>query len=500
MSNEIIKDEIDSGNVEILNAYQFVSQNKIYTDAEISKILMFKNSACVLHKEVLDGEVHVSGKVVSKIVFLGVDGMAHSGDAEMEFNEVIENSKIKQGDSVCIKAVVVDSNLENVSAGEVVLSATVELQTKLTDLQKISYVTGGGDGLYVLEENFEGQFLISSGKQNFDIEIEQGVRENATQILFSSSCLKLKNIKAKNGIAQIDGTVFYNLIFSDESGVKVLNDESLFSEEVLIENADENSNVFANLNVIETTPEILENKIILKNKVEICFDVYKSCKLNFAYDAFSETNEVNLNVVSALQNRFAYNFSENAEVVGNISVKDENFEIRRVIGTVPKEVLIFNTQVEDGFISVEGSANFTAIYEDVDDVVSSVDIEIPFVNKFRSDDMSARAQISAQACIVDVKSKIRKANEIEIGAGISFCFNVFEQNEFAYVSDIEIGEEKPVDDASLVIYTVKKGESLFDVAKKLSIGISKIKEQNPTLEDAVDEGSQIVVYKQKTID
>lgn len=500
MSNEIIKDELVSGNVEFIDKIQFTSQNKIFTDKEISKVLLIRNKASVLHCEVLDGEIHVSGKLISNAVFTSTDVEKSSAEAEMEFNEILKNNLIKQGDEVCIKAQVVDFNVESVSVSEISISATIELKAKLTNFETLSYVTGGGDGLYVLEDDFTNTFLTSSGKQNFEIEIEEQNRGNASNVLCASSCLKLKNVKCMNGIAQIDGSAFYNLVLNNNNEINVLNDQSLFSEEIALEGVDENANVFASLSVESTETEILENKILIKIKAAICFDVYKTCKLKFVSDAFSVTNETNLNVVSALQKRFAYNFGETAEVVGNITVKDENFEIRRIIGTVPADVLVSNIQIEGENISVEGVANFTAIYEDVDDVIDSVDVEIPFVNTFKAGEPVANADLTvSNACVCDVKAKIRKANEIEISAEIDFCFNVFENNEFAFVSDVELGEDKPADDSALVIYTIKNGESIFDVAKKLSIGIAELKAQNPALEEGETEGLQVVVYKQKNI-
>ena len=498
MANEIVKDEFSSGNVEFLEGVQISSQNKIYTDKEISKILFAKSRACVLHTEILDEQVHVSGKVFSNITYLSVDGETESGDAEIEFNEIIKNSKIKQGDQICVSANVIDCLVDSVSVSEVNTTSIVELTPKLVATEKIAYVTGGGDGLYVLDEQFNNKFLIKSGKEELSFEIEVQTRENISKVLDSSCQLCVKNIKARGGIAQVDLNACYNLLLKEDQ-LKILSDEYQTTEEVVIDGSSEQSFICGKLNVLSCETEIVEGKIILKVNAMLCFDVYEEKTLNFVSDAFSVTNEINLNVISALQNRFAYNFSENAEVVGNISVKDEGFEIRRVIGALPKTLVLSKVSPGQNEVLVEGVASFTAIYEDVDDVIDSVDIEIPFVSNVKNANIEADQMFSTSGCIFDVKAKVRKANEIEISAGVGFCFNVFEKNEFAYVNNIEIGEEKLIDESALTIYVVKDNETLFDIAKKLSVSMADLKDQNPALEDELKEGFRLVVYKQKNV-
>ena len=245
--------------------------------------------------------------------------------------------------------------------------------------------------------------------------------------------------------------------------------------------------------------KIQNNKLVLKIGAMLCYDIYEEKTLHFVSDAFSTTNDINLNVVSALQNRFAYNFSDSTEIVGNITVKDEGFEIRKVIGALPKTLLFSKVSTEDDEILIEGIATFTAIYEGVDDSIESVDVEIPFSSKVKSPAEAGAQIVLSGGCTFDVKAKIRKANEIEISAGITLCFNVFEKNEFAYVAGVEIGEEKMSDDSALTVYVVKEGESVFDIAKKLSLDIAELKAQNPELEEGLEVGTRIAFYKQKNL-
>ena len=499
MSNEVIKDELLSGSVSFLEDAQFSSENKIFTDKEISKILFATSDVCVLHTEVLDGQAHVSGKVISNITFETAENEFDAASAEMEFNEVIKNDKIMQGDNICVSAKVVDEAVQFVSTSEVAVKTVAQLSAKLISNENISFVTGGGDGLYVLDDEYSDKFLTKSGKEEINFEIEIPSRDNALKVLNSSCCPVLKNIKAREGIAQVDVAAFYNLLVDDAGQLKVINDEAQISEEIVLDGAGEGSLVCGKLHICSCMAEQAENKLVLKIGAMLCYDIYEEKTLHFVSDAFSTTNDINLNVVSALQNRFAYNFSDSTEIVGNITVKDESFEIRKVIGALPKTLIFSKVSMEDVEILIEGIASFTAIYEGIDDSIESVDVEIPFASKVKNPSDAGAQIVLSGGCTFDVKAKIRKANEIEISAGINLCFNVFEKNEFAYVSGVEIGEEKMSDDSALTVYVVKEGESVFDIAKKLSLDIAELKAQNPELEEGLQVGARIAFYKQKNL-
>lgn len=499
MSNEVIKDELLTGSIELLDGVQFGSQNKIYTDNEISKVLFVKSFANVLHTEILDEEVNVSGKVITSLTYISTSGESQNVDSEIEFNQTVKDKRIKQGDEVCVTSSIIDCEMNSVSVNEVDTNTIVELNVKLVSNEKINYVTGGGDGLYVLDEPFKDKFLTKSGKEEVSFEIEVQNKEDVLDVLNSSCALAVKSIKGRGGIAQVDFNACYSLFIKEEEQFKIINDETSVSEEVVIDIAGDESLICGRMNVISCDSEIQQNKVILKINATFCYDVYEEKTLNFVSDAFSTTNEIKLNVISALQNRFAYNFSENTEIVGNISVNDENFEIRKVVGALPKNLVISKFEVMDGEVEVEGVSLFSAIYQDVEDVYFTVDVEIPFVSTFKNPNIKKGQMVSISSCIFDVKAKIRKANEIEICAGANICFNLFEKNEFAYVNNIEIGEEKIADENALVVYVAKDNESLFDIAKKLSISLAELKEQNPALEDGLNNGASIVIYKQKIV-
>jgi LysM repeat protein len=67
------------------------------------------------------------------------------------------------------------------------------------------------------------------------------------------------------------------------------------------------------------------------------------------------------------------------------------------------------------------------------------------------------------------------------------------------ISDVCVGEEKPIDECSLYIYVVKPNDTLWDIAKEMNVSEDLIVEQNPDILLPLLPGSKLVIYNPKVM-
>ncbi len=102
------------------------------------------------------------------------------------------------------------------------------------------------------------------------------------------------------------------------------------------------------------------------------------------------------------------------------------------------------------------------------------------------------------ACVVtglSVKNFSKEGAQLEGVLKISSC--IFERVEARYVTHAEEGELLQQKDCAITIFLPKKGDDVWEVAKKMGVSPDEVVKCNPDVKFPVGDGTRIVVYRQK---
>ena len=97
-------------------------------------------------------------------------------------------------------------------------------------------------------------------------------------------------------------------------------------------------------------------------------------------------------------------------------------------------------------------------------------------------------------CLSDVCARSKRGKEIEVSGTLSVYSDMYGDNEIGVVSGVVLGEEKPHDDCVLYIYIVKPNQTIWDVAKEMSVSVDLILSQNPDVNLPLVGGEKLVIY------
>ena len=154
--------------------------------------------------------------------------------------------------------------------------------------------------------------------------------------------------------------------------------------------------------------------------------------------------------------------------------------------------------MENGKLNIEGVANATVVYYTKEtNGITSVQVEMPFsVEQKVEGDMSSVVTL----CLSDINARSKRGKEIEVSSELSVYADMFSSGEVGVISNIVVGDNKPKDDCSLYIYIVKPNETIWDIAKDLSVSEDLILEQNPDVELPLKGGERLVIYNPNLMD
>ena len=72
---------------------------------------------------------------------------------------------------------------------------------------------------------------------------------------------------------------------------------------------------------------------------------------------------------------------------------------------------------------------------------------------------------------------------------------MFAENEDCLITQVVLGDEKKQDDCALQIYVVKPNQTVWDIAKELSVSQELILQQNESVSLPLKVGEKLVVYR-----
>ena len=214
-------------------------------------------------------------------------------------------------------------------------------------------------------------------------------------------------------------------------------------------------------------------------------------------DIYSTDNYLNINTESfTIQTNFqSLNFQE--RVSGTNSIDVNALFIDEVLGNCCNDIVIANSRLNRDVLIVDGLATTTVLYRNNEtNSVVPYTMQVPFSIDLKIGNVKDNSQVCVNAKLTKASVKARRGVELEFGGELNISVSISELNEEAVIDSVEISDEKNDRDCNLVIYVAKEGDTVWDIAKEMSVSEEVILEQNPDLVLPIVAGSRIVVYRQ----
>ena len=179
-------------------------------------------------------------------------------------------------------------------------------------------------------------------------------------------------------------------------------------------------------------------------------------------------------------------------ISGVASINETSPFIDEILGVCTNNIVLASSRVENGKLAIEGVANATVVYYTKEtNGVTSVQVEMPFSVEEKVEGLNSSV---VTLCLSDVCARSKRGKEIEVSGNLSVYSDMYGDNEIGVVSGVVLGEEKPHDDCVLYIYIVKPNQTIWDVAKEMSVSVDLILSQNPDVNLPLVGGEKLVIY------
>ena len=481
-------------------------------DAPINRILVANAVPCVEHMEILTGEATYSGNVEFNLVYADAAGQIFSAKENSTLHGKIDNVVLNPLMKPIYNVELVEVKVEDLD-DVVKIFATVAIKVDVLNTDEVCEVKPTNQNIELKRETESHLALVSSGTKTVTLSEEFECKTPVNGVELSLAEANLKSVGSGTGYFVADGEVFVNALLSvqEEDSVSLKNfmETLSFKEEFEDDALQKDDTIYAfsyvrpqdiKIDVLtqakQDEPEKDEQVLRVTAIVTIKYMALREVETEIYTDAFSMTNKTNLALDTLVSSKKLKTERFNATIDGQ-TVQEEP-RIAKVCAVTNQRISVANTKVDDDGLFVEGVANATVLYLTDDDVpvLASVELEVPFSNKFNVQDDFDGSMFTA-AHIMDIEAKVKRGKEITVTFEVCFDVDVFDTQNCVLVKDIELTEEISPSDYSLEIYIAPKGSTVWDICKHLLVTEEVLTKQNPNLVYPLETSQSIVHFVQK---
>lgn len=476
-----------------LESGQFVLECNVGADSEIISLLCVSADVGDVRAAVTAGQIAVSGKVGVNVIYETADGV-NSADYVSDFSKVLADEGMGDGAKVLVDAAIADTETE-LRGSSVAVRIVVQLSPTAVETQSLD-LFDGEEGTCEKRRTLSLIETVADIDAEVETEEKYSVGSGVEKVLgFTPVAVICKQTATETGLS-IDGEICADVIYLSDGEMCRKTFSMPFAKSI---DAPENCCALAVVSMKEsalnvggkaddatltlTAKATVSGFVLRQFEEEVICDVYSPChKLEFSCPCLSFDEIID---TGAYRERIS----------GSVSVADGEADAARVVCARVAECDLTSVTTKDGSIVTEGVVTACVVYETEDGGKSSVKVELPYALDHESRDVREGDSALVGAGCCDLFAKVKRGREIEVGATLAFSTLATRTYRATVVTEATVGEKLEDDGEAIVVVSAKKGETSWDLAKRLCVRAEEVESFNPTVEFPAEGGEKIVVYR-----
>ncbi|MBR7110587.1 MAG: DUF3794 domain-containing protein [Clostridia bacterium] len=439
-------------------------------DKPISEILGKSADASGIVAEQSIGVASLSGKTNFKLIYRTGESDIHALDYFSSFSTETK-LKAEAVDKLFAFGKVLSVEIISQKEKEIKLKAIVEID--VLGAIKNDYATADNLSLCRKTKEIKQTSLKNVATATFDIYEEFETGTDVENILLLDGDLVLSSSKTGRDCILVSGTATTNVSYTSSSGVYSKTFSMPFCEEVQDMDAHPDNDVYLYGQIKESRIVLsgTEEKTVLRVEitVELTCPVFESQTVETLCDAFDVENDVTYTKKECIcyKKTGEWNFEE--RLSGSAKLGEDSPLASRIITTLMAKNVPSSVLADDDKINVEGIAVATVIYEDIEGVVRSVEVELPYALSLKADGAKQGGEVYIRSAVCDVTSALKRSREIEVMYLLRVYAYECEREKFDIIDSLTVTPNEQSEMPALVMYMGGTDKEDFEIAKSLKV-------------------------------
>lgn len=506
MAFEPIFEKVVASIRERLGTEQSQVECKLPTNDDVDKILCNNAKVNVVNVETNGKDVVYSGFVNFQVLYMSKSAEPISMDYTAEFKNSFRTDRELSNVVPIVNAEVIDvSTFVN---GDIRAVATVEFVVDGIINNSSNVLTGiGGDNYFTQKETLNYSNYVATATNKFEVVNDIEIKDGVSKVLSVCPHTYIDKVVVDDGFLTISGGITYNMCYlTDNNIIRTLETSFDFSQEIAQDDINGDSQIQSNLQVlyndIKVTTNIDTDLAIVNIMVPLYYQgyVFQNSTIDVVSDVYSTEHFTNITAesMSSLESFEMVRFDD--KLSGGITIQENDAFIDEVLGGCCSNVVVANSVVDEGLMTVEGVATVNVLYLNKENNGTySLVVEMPF-SVSNPTDLKNGNNTAVQLSLTNVTTRARRGKEIEVTATLEIYSDVYSNMENVVITQISEEDEIPENECAMSFYMAKDGDSLWEIAKELKISTDLLLSQNPNLTEPIEAGTRVVVYRQRQVE
>ncbi|MHC6181305.1 DUF3794 and LysM peptidoglycan-binding domain-containing protein [Clostridium sp. JNZ X4-2] len=478
------------------------------TNPDVNHILILNAKPSIINKEVMQDKVFVEGKVEYTILYLakedenmGIYSVSYTGEFS-NYVEIPGAQHIMLCDADCY---VEHMNCAVANERKVSIEGIIKLKAevyKKYEFEVIKDVENSGD-IQMLKNPDTIDKIVGTVSGDLVAKTEIQIPVDKPQIGSILECnvnVHKKNVKVLEGQISIEAYVLIGVLYrgKDTRNIEYIEEDVYVNKEVPLDGVIPSMDSYTDFYVEEMEKgireddlgesRIIEMEVLIKSNTKV---MYKE-DMDIIEDAYSPSSlmqmdkkDYELNVMHG-QNTAQSMIKSNIELGANSKPK----EVIMCYG----EVCITDKKIVEDKVVVEGILNVKVLYRNLEDEINKASDEIPFNCSIDVPEAKIDMQCIAKVALESIEGDI-EIDTIAIKAVVEAYARVNYITHKEFLVNIDSAEgEFPAKKASLTIYVIQQGDTLWKIAKKYYTTIEDLVKLN-NIEDpeVIKVGEKLII-------
>ncbi len=476
----------------------------IVSDSVASKVLVANVAINNITGTASGNAVMLDGVAKAQVMYVAEDGGYRSMDYTIEFKDKYLTEADVDASEIIARADIVDVNYAiDGNMIRVTGVANITIDGIYNDNVNALISTNSEDVFSKMEEIGYLNFL-GIAQEKFDVSSDYVIQDAVLDVLSVCPSVYIDRVEPMDNYAKITGYVNVITTYStngDNSTLRTHTTSFDFTQEVALTGITESSRIESVINIqysniaLNTNIEADTTAITINMPLDYMGYVWNNKIIDVVSDLYSTTNLLTCNTVSFNTFEIDNPIVTSSRLSGMISLMDNEPAIDEILGVTCSNAVVAGTNLSGDTLTVDGVAYINVLYRNTDLGATFANmVQLPFSVDVRGVDANSMADVTAQ--LQNITAKARRGVEIEIMGDIIVNATMYRDGTQAVIDSVAIGEEKIDNDYCMSIYFAKSGDTVWDIAKKMSVSEDAILAQNQDLTLPIQEGERIVVYRQ----
>lgn len=438
-------------------------------------------TVCIKNKNAQDDKLNVCGQVCLNIIYLAdnPNDNIRGISSKMDFDEMIAVQGIRKNMDIYIVTRIKNIETKVLNGRKINVKAVLELNITAyheEDEQVVTKIMGDRD-IQVLEESTNISTLVGSGREVLHTKeaIRSSNEDEISEILNFSIDIQDRDEKVSYNkiLTKADASVEV-MYLSEEGKIGVINTKVPIISFIEIPNIQETDICRTNyeINNIELRLDNEDERAInLELETEISCNVYK---------------EENISVIEDLYSPFSNIIFEEdrMEVISDLSSDRRKFSVKEKVKIDELEKgNLLNVQIEPKVSSYQRNNGKVLVQIDLDakyiftrnesNVLDIKKIKIPVEYTLDNLDLRSDEEIGLEVEVINKEIIVNDA-EVTNLIDLNLLSERYRVKNINSIDEIREEEREDFEDYSVVIYVIKKGDTLWNIAKQFGTTVDDI--------------------------